>query len=89
MGTSAKENGLIARAKDFIDNIRVSPNCKKAQVTYRKDETSPIDKIDFLEQKLEDRIEIIYSKSNTISHERIYDTFIAVFDDRIDEISRG
>ena len=89
MGTSAKGNGLIARAKDFIDYIRVIPNCKKAQVTYRKDETSPIDKIDFLEQKLEDRIEIIYSKSNPISHERIYNTFIGVFDDRIDEISRG
>jgi hypothetical protein len=79
MGTAPKDKGLLSGIRTILGNCIGDPRYKRVKASYRKDANSPIEAIDFIESKVENRISLMYSKTDPITHDRVYMAFLPEF----------
>ena len=89
MGTAPKDKGLLGGIRDFLGECMNDPRYRKMKVSYRRDDNSPIEAIDFIESKVEDRISLPYSKTEPITHDRVYLAFLPKFKNQLAVIAIG
>lgn len=89
MGTAPKDKGLLGGIRNFLGVCMNDPRYKKIKASYRRDDNSPIETIDFLESKVEDRISLTYSKTDPITYDRVYMAFLPKFKEQLAVIAIG
>lgn len=83
MGTAPKDKGLIGGIRTFLGGCIGDPRFKKIKAAFRRDVNSPIEAIDFIDSKVENRISLEYSKMEPITHDRVYTAFLSKFKEQL------
>lgn len=86
VGSRKKDATLKSGIINFLQRFRGREDITSLKVNYKEGEDSPITAIDFLDNKIEDKISIVYNKQSPINHERIYSSMLTVFRRRYDSL---
>jgi hypothetical protein len=84
MGTAPKSKGLKERVVAYVNGISRRGTVTKALINFKVDESSPVESIDLLNHKLEVCIKITYSKTEPITHQKVYSEFLPKFREQLD-----
>lgn len=84
MGTAPRSKGLKEQVVTYVNRISRRGTVTKALINFKADESSPVESIDLLNQKLEICIKITYSKSEPITHQKVYHEFLPKFRAQLD-----
>lgn len=85
VGTQKKSAGLMSSILDWVKPFVGDKRYTKVQVGYKEDEDSPVSVIDYVDDKLEDKISIAYSKSDPITHNKLYNAMWPKFNKLIQD----
>lgn len=82
VGTNVRDASLDRGVMNFINRLKDKIPCKKIKLSYKEDVDSPISSIDLIEPKIEDKIFISYSKSDKLTHDKIFGAMLPKFNER-------
>ena len=84
MGNAPRNKGLKEKVVDYLSSIKKNGVVTKALLNFKADEKSPVESIDLLNHKLETCIKITYSKTEPITHQKVYLEFLPKFKEQLD-----